>query len=884
MRVSTLAAIVLSGSFSVAQTCSPEYGQCGGLIWTGATCCVAGTVCQYQNAYYYQCLVSTAATTSSTITTSTTTTTTTTKPTTTSTTTTTTSKPTTTTTTTTKPTTTTITTTSPTTTTTTKSTTPTTTTTTSPTTTTTTTKSTTTTTTTTTAATATATSTGTAPYTWSNVEIGGGGFVSGISFSPIQQNLIYSRTDIGGCYRWDSTTGLWVQLLNWVSAANWSDIGVDSLAPDPVNVNRVYILVGTYTNSWSTTNGKVFRSDDQGATWDVQTSLSFKVGGNMPGRGMGERLAIDPNNNNIVYLGARSGNGLWKSTNAGVSFSQVTQFPVVGSYLEVAGSAYQGDKVGIVWTIFDSTTGSSGTGSSTIYVGAAENTTSSIYISKDSGTTWAALAGQPIGFLPIRAKLNNKILYVTYSNDCGPYVGTLGDVWKYNTTSAVWTLISPVASTTSGAYFGYGGLGIDAQNPDTIMVAAVNSWWPDGQIYRSLNGGSTWSALWEWTSYPSMSYRSTWDTSVLPWANLGAAAAPPVPAYGVGWMMQSLEIDPFNSNKFLYGTGLSMYGSTNLLNWDNPNTTFTLKSFVIGQEETAVIDLAAPPSGVLLYSALGDVCGFAHTSLTTVPSTVMTQPVFTSGSSVDYGGSAPAYVARAGSATTNHIGFSTSSGSSWFQASSEPSGAASGQVAVSANGLTTLWAPGGTATGVYYTTTFGSSWTQSGTLPTGSYIASDRVNATVFYAFSSGTAYYSTNSGQTFTASVTNLPTTTSSNRPLKAVPGAAGHVWLSTGTNLYKSTDGANTFTALGVQAVAVGFGVKASSGTYPAAVYISGTIGTQAGLYRSDDGGNTWVRINDDTHQYGSTNFAIDGDKNVYGRVFVGTNGLGVVYGTAD
>lgn len=39
----------------------------------------------------------------------------------------------------------------------------------------------------------------------------------------------------------------------------------------------------------------------------------------MPGRGNGERLAVDPKNSNIIYFGARSGNGLYKSTNGGKS-------------------------------------------------------------------------------------------------------------------------------------------------------------------------------------------------------------------------------------------------------------------------------------------------------------------------------------------------------------------------------------------------------------------------------------------------------------------------------------------------------------------------------------------------------------------------------------
>ena len=35
--------------------CSALYGQCGGIGWTGATCCSAGT-CKVSNSYYSQCL------------------------------------------------------------------------------------------------------------------------------------------------------------------------------------------------------------------------------------------------------------------------------------------------------------------------------------------------------------------------------------------------------------------------------------------------------------------------------------------------------------------------------------------------------------------------------------------------------------------------------------------------------------------------------------------------------------------------------------------------------------------------------------------------------------------------------------------------------------
>jgi len=81
------------------------------------------------------------------------------------------------------------------------------------------------------------------------------------------------------------------------------------------------------------------------------------------------------------------------------------------------------------------------------------------------------------------------MLYISYSNGAGPYDGSSGDVWKFDTSASTWTRISPVPSTdTANDYFGYGGLTVDAQNPNIIMVAALNSWWPDTILFRSLDG------------------------------------------------------------------------------------------------------------------------------------------------------------------------------------------------------------------------------------------------------------------------------------------------------------------------------------------------------------------------------------------------------------
>jgi hypothetical protein len=725
-------------------------------------------------------------------------------------------------------------------------------------------------------------------YTWKNARIDGGGFVPGIVFNRKEKNLAYARTDIGGAYRWVESSKTWTPLLDSVGWDDWGHTGVVSLASDPVDPDKVYVAAGTYTNSWDPGNGAIYRSSDRGASWQ-KTSLPFKLGGNMPGRGMGERLAVDPHRNSVLYLGAPSGKGLWRSTDSGATWSQVTNFPNVGNYVADPSdtSGYSSDNQGIVWVTFDESTGGAGTATKTIYVGVADKE-NAVYRSTDAGATWSRVAGQPTGQLAHKGVLDatNGHLYVAYSDTGGPYDGGKGRLYRYATATGTWTNISPVAEADT--YFGFSGLTVDRQKPGTVMATAYSSWWPDTQIFRSTDKGATWTKAWDYTSYPNRENRFTMDVSSSPWLTWGANPSPPEQTPKLGWMTESLEIDPFDSNRMMYGTGATIYGTENLTNWDS-GTKFTVKPMVRGLEETAVNDLASPPSGAPLLSALGDIGGFRHTDLTKVPSMMFTQPNFTTTTSLDFAETNPNTVVRVGDLDSGpHIAFSTDNGANWF-AGTDPSGVSGGgTVAAGADGSRFVWSPAGT--GVRYTTGFGTSWQESSGIPSGAIVESDRVDPKTFYGFKSGKFYVSTDGGATFTASnASGLPSGDSVR--FKALPGTKGDVWLAGGETggvygLWHSTDGGATFAKLAnvAQADTIGFG-KAAAGASYQTLYTSARIGGVRGIFRSTDKGATWTRINDDAHQWGWTGAAITGDPRVYGRVYLSTNGRGVVYGdTSD
>ena len=731
------------------------------------------------------------------------------------------------------------------------------------------------------------------PYVWKNVEIVAGGFVPDIVFSPCQKGLAFCRTDIGGVYRTDPKTGTWMCMTDWVGPSNNSNMnGGESVAPDPSDPNTFYIAGGMYAGA----QAAIIRSHDMGKTFAF-TNVPFRMGGNEDGRGIGERLNVDPHDTKVLYFGSRH-DGLWRSTDAAVTWTKVASFPFAGNGAG-RGGAGGGAGAGVGFILFDARSSSAGQPCKKILVAVSEHQDRTLYRSDDTGATWTAVAGGPTGLLPYHGAMESDgVAYLSFSNGPGPNGVTSGAVWKLNTDTGAWTDITPPSTGGRPAQGGYGGISLDAQHKGTLVVSTMDRWGPIDDVYRSTDGGATWKSL---------ETNCQLDPSLSPFL-IGLSGRAPK----FGWWIAGVAIDPFDSGHVMYGTGATIWGTHDAANADAGQPVH-FKIEADGIEETAVLALYSPPAGPHLISGLGDIGGYTHDDLSKSPASGMQQnPKFTNSTAVDVAWNKPAVMVRTGTGGNGGThGYSIDGGQSWTPLAVPGAasggrgggGGGGGAVALSADGTTIL---AGGAGGMEMSRDGGKTWTASQGLFAGAAPIADRSSgSTIFYALdaASNQMYVSRDNGATFTAKpVTGL--TAAAGRAggrgggggggrsrLISLPDAAGDLWMASGRGLVHSTDGGSTFTPVETANAAdtitnVGpfsFGMAAPGQTYPA-LFASGRLANVSGVFRSDNAGQSWVRVNDDNHQYGGTPTVLCGDPRVFGRVYLGFNGRGIQMGEPE
>jgi photosystem II stability/assembly factor-like uncharacterized protein len=722
------------------------------------------------------------------------------------------------------------------------------------------------------------------PHAWHPVAIVGGGFVSGIAFHPAVPGLAYARTDMGGAYRRDTATGPWVPLLDHLPLADVNLMGVESLAVDPQDPDAVYLACGTYTAA-TVPNGAVLRSRDRGRTWQ-RTDLPFKLGGNEGGRGNGERLAVDPNDGRVLYLGSRFA-GLWRSADAARTFQRVDSFPDAAWRREASDGpppSWGGSdgKATINFLLFDPRSGAQGRPSRTIYAGVSVIGRPNLWRSRDAGASWHAVPGGPTKHRPMRAALaGDGLLYIAYASEPGPHRMTGGAVWRLDPREDAWTEITPERPSATQP-FGYATVTVDPSDPRRLLASTAGRSAGD-QLFRSTDRGATWQPLFKTAAFD-------------------ASAAPYVADTHLHWLYD-VKINPADPDHALFTTGYGGWETRDLTQADRGQPTHW-RVMATGIEETVALALHSPTQGVPLVTAIGDYSGFVHTDLDRPAAGNPKPPFFGNTHDVTGAELVPEVIVRIGHSRNlgKALGYSLDGGRSWREPATVPPVllAGDGFIAVSADGRAWVWTPkGGTP---YVTHDRGDTWQAVQGLPAGTRVVADRVNPRRFHAMAlfSDRRFTSLDGGRTFTAQALALPdgpvtppAAGSHNRSqrgddrggqdrLYATPGQEDDLWLPAFHGLYRKRGGeGHAFRRLPAvtEIHAFGFG-RAGPGAEDPTLFLVGTVSGRYGLFRSTDGAATWQRINDDAHQWGLI-LQVTGDPKRFGRVYVGTHGRGVLYG---
>jgi hypothetical protein len=693
------------------------------------------------------------------------------------------------------------------------------------------------------------------PYRFRNVAIVAGGFISGVVPHPTARGLLYLRTDIGGAYRSDDDGAHWLPITDWVSSKESRLLGIESIALDPTDPQKVYLSVGTYDKPWAP-DGAVLISSDQGRHFDV-VNMPFKMGGNEDGRFDGERMAVDPNLPSKLYLGTRN-NGLWTSVDSARTWKQVDGFPVTST-----------NKIGVVFVTFEATSGSAKAATPVIYVGVSA-ADGGLSRSTDAGKTWEAVAGAPMGLLPSHGEIGGEWLYLTYGDAPGPNGMKDGAVWKFNLKTGKWKNITPeVPGADKRPEFGYGGLAVDPEHPDSLIVSTMDHWTGGDNIYRSTDGGAKWTGLKE---------KAQMDASLSPYL------AGEDGKIGFGHWIGAMAIDPYDPAHALYGTGATVWSTHDLTAADAKAPTHWVVG-ANGVEETAVISLLSPPEGPHLFSGLGDIGCFRNDDFDVSPrGGSLKNPPASSCESMDFATSMPSLMARVGRVWGGqaHGGISTDGGVTWRPFRTEPPNAdQGGKIALSSDGKMLLWSTGKVVLGA--STDQGYTWKVTDKAPERAQIVSDRKNPERFYLYDPEAGKLFVSDG--LTADFKTVPLDVPKWGKLFATPGLPDNLWIGSNEGLWHldATATPPVVKLDGVDAAySVGFGKPHHEAGFPT-LFLSGKIAGVEGVYRSVDTGKTWLQIDDGQHHYGWIG-VVSGDPRIFGRVYMGTNGRGVISGDPE
>lgn len=742
---------------------------------------------------------------------------------------------------------------------------------------------------------------------WDTVKIGGGGFVSGIVTG---QKEMYLRTDVGGAYKYDYEKNKWVQLFDFLNDTDRGLLSVKGMAIDPTDDDTVYFLCGCAYFSDART--VIFKTTDGGKTFtQADVTEHIQVHGNGDGRECIEPIAIDPDNPDTIYAGGDVTAGksaLIKSTDGGKTWNPVMGYDDLGLFTEslkypmwtehmVRGTEAKeyNQQNGIGCILIED---------GKVYVGTSVTGQTNIHVADVKDDKFTELSKDlPTANYPCSITNDGQgNLFFTYIQGLA-FAGNSGGAYKYNTKDGKVTKLSVTDSAV-------GMIEVDKNDPKKMVARTCGVWsdqwfekeWTDSSIawgdhfFRSTDGGETWQDI-----TPGQQVGQYTDNPYF--------VSEPIDTNGYDWVYgkachwgSGILIDPRNSDRILMTSGNGVFACDNV--WDEKGVQFYFQPD--GVEEVVTLDLASVPDGYV-YSAIGDYDGFIHKDVTEVPEQY--KPNIGSTSAIAYCPQNTDVMVR----FSEHDGggfYSTDAGKTWTKMAN--SGGTGGKACITQLDEKTyrIFHSAGDSGNVQYTDDFGETWSdcsgipsQYGSKPT--FMISEPKHPEIVYAYAT---YYNSSWGYS-------KPAPTAEDAQYKfCVSTDYGKTFTSVDVCMYDQCDSAGRIAYLGEGELILGGGyygmyhatVKDGKATIEKLDNVSycKTVGYGApeeegglntiymygkpdeddteGIYRSTDGGKTWLCINTE-HLYGGTgngNFIV-GDMNEFGKIYMSTVGSGLVYG---
>lgn len=678
----------------------------------------------------------------------------------------------------------------------------------------------------------------TIPYTWKNVAIYGGGYVTGLVVHPAEPDLLYIRTDVGGCYRWDAKASRWIPLTDAFppSQSNW--YGGESIAIDPSDPNVVYMAAGKY--SGGKPPGTIFKSTDRGSTW-TKLPVDLKMAGNGKFRSGGERLFVDRGDPKVILFGSRT-EGLWRSDDAGTSWAAVEAFPKESV-----------DEAGI-----QCITGNAGN----LYAGVWGG---GVHQSTDHGATWKKLVGSPA-----------KPQRMDVSPDGTLYAASSDGVWAMGKDLA-WRNITPPDQTK-----GFGAVTVNPHDAKHVVVGIAGSSAIPGMesrgIYESRDGGATWI-----DKHQAVEGTPSW-----------------IPRRYVAMSIASIAFDPHHNGRIWLtdfhtvwrGADVTQQPIAWTINGDGIENIVAFSFCSAPAPGPNLVSCMADVSGFLHDNGLDQP---PSAMLGKWGSSSWDQYNY----QITYSPTNPQILARASGGRWNNVwggGYSTDGGKTWRKYPTFPEKTIPMRIAMSATDSNTLvvatlkGSPIRTGDGgrtwqvidaVPPSITADWNWSQP--------LVADPVAGDVFYYAAGSKLYRSKNGGKHFAVVNEKLPWEPNWGQ-LLPIPGQSGKLMLA-GYNqgLLQSEDGGKSWKKLGgiARARLAAFG-RGLSDNDPPALYLFGLFdkshplaAEEETVFRSLDLGRTWQSITDPKQPIGDIPNCMTGSMQNFGQLFIGTNGRGIYYG---